>query len=94
MNEEYKSFLNDFQNYNCKVMLYWFLVYNKADCYPFIKVLGKAKQLHYKYSIFTLKDNFNMTGVLMNYVFIKIVELNMSEFKLVSPGYVCKCNKI
>ena len=33
-------------------MLHQLLVYNKADCYPLIKVLGKTKQLHYKHSTF------------------------------------------
>ena len=82
-------------------MLHQLLVHNKADCYPLIKVLGKTKQLHYKHSTFKLKDDISISGVLINYVLIKILERNMTKCKLVSSGYVCKskiddekCNKI
>ena len=71
-------------------MLHRLLVYNKADCYAFIKVLGKANQLHCKYNIFRLKDDVSISGFLMNFVLIKIVVLNMTKCKLVSPGFVCK----
>ena len=71
-------------------MLQRLLVYNKADCYAFIKGLGKTNQWHCKYSIFRLKDSVSVSGVLMNFVLIEIVELNMAKCKLQNVNLMMK----
>ena len=90
MLDEYDKFVQDFSEQECKTMIDWLTVYNKANIILFTEAVDKTPKQFYIDEIEMLKDTVSIPGILMMYVLNKLLKMKQpGKMELFALGQQC-----